>query len=494
MGERKTMRTLLLLFAALAIAAASPKTSIPETEMTAAELSAAEDGAWTISSEKAEMVQDPEIMLQETFDEASSKLDMLIQVSKRSDSQCVNNAKKGINAVLHEVRNAQKILDRMPNGKNCINAGAGGVKTARRNLANKKKAETRARNAYSKARNARVSVTVTYSSAQRNCNVFTNSYPFRRARRNTINKRNAYTQARTRVADARKYLAKMIEKQKRDRCKCKFRVQKAAARAVAQARRLTGERKRTIIRETMLICLVHARSRKTRAQKNAAGQACKRTRLPSKYNNQLTLRKTKLLRMNFFYCHKERTAKERAVKEKQQKERSKKERARKEHSSKERTRKERAQKERVTKERNSKTRERQMKVPLTPGNQFAMRGGNWGRWCSDNGNTIRCNRNWVRSWERFRVIKNYGNRIGIRGGYWNRYCSDNGGGVMCNRNSIGSWERFQWVKDTTSVSVVNFMGGRSRRWCSDEVNRIICNRQHTAGWERFYLSVQSYRL
>merc|ERR1712216_455860 len=413
------MRTLLLLFAALAITAASPKTSIPETEMTAEQLTAAH----------AEMVQDPEIMLQETFDEASSKLDMLIQVSKRSDAQCVNNAKKGINSVLHEVRNAQKILDRMPNGKNCIKAGAGGVKEARRNLANKKKAETRARHAYSKARNAKVSVTVTYSSAQRNCNVFTNSYPFRRARRNAINKRNAYTRARTRVADARKFLTKMIEKQKRDRCKCKFRVQKAAARAVRPARSLTAERKRTIIRETMLICLVHARNRKTVSQKNAAGQACKRTRLPSKYNNQLKLRKTKLLHMNFFYCHKERTAKERAVKERQQKERSKKERARKERSSKERaqkerTRKERAQKERVTKERNSKTRERQMKVPLTPGNQFAMRGGNWGRWCSDNGNTIRCNRNWVRSWEKFRVIKNYGNRIGIRGGYWNRYCSD----------------------------------------------------------------------
>merc|ERR1712216_1112741 len=297
-----------------------------------------------------------------------------------------------------------------------------------------------------------------------------NSYPFRRARRNTINKRNAYTQARTRVADAREYLAKMIEKQKRDRCKCKFRVQKAAARAVAQARRLTGERKRTIIRETMLICLVHARSRKTRAQKNAARQACKRTRLPSKYNNQLTLRKTKLLRMNFFYCHKERTAKERAKKERARKERSSKERSRKERAQKERTRKERAQKERVTKERNSKTRERQMKVPLTPGNQFAMRGGNWGRWCSDNGNTIRCNRNWVRSWEKFRVIKNYGNRIGIRGGYWNRYCTDAGAGIYCNRNWIGSWERFQWVKDT------------------------ICNRQHTAGWERFYITVQSYRL
>merc|ERR1711903_121689 len=93
----------------------------------------------------------------------------------------------------------------------------------------------------------------------------------------------------------------------------------------------------------------------------------------------------------------------------------------------------------------------------------------------------------VRSWEKFRGIKNYGNRIGIRGGYWNRYCSDNGGGIYCNRNWIGSWERFQWVKDTTSNSVVNFMGGRSRRWCSDEVNRIICNRQHTAGWERFIL-------
>lgn len=74
---------------------------------------------------------------------------------------------------------------------------------------------------------------------------------------------------------------------------------KAAKDAVAQARKLTGERKRSIIRELMLICLVDARSKGNAKARNNAGKSCKSQGLPSGYNSKLALHQTKLAKMNF---------------------------------------------------------------------------------------------------------------------------------------------------------------------------------------------------
>merc|ERR1711907_256823 len=272
---------------------------------------------------------------------------------------CISNAKKSISSVLHEVKNAQSILNRMDNGKHCAGKGQAAVQNAKANLRQKQAAEKNAHKNLSKSRSAKITVTVTYSSANRNCKAFTNSNAFRRARRNEQAKKNALTRAKQQVRDAKNFLKKMEAKAAADRCKCKYRVQSAAQAAVAQARKLTAERKRSITRELMLICLVKARSKKTPSARNNAGQACKRTGFPSSYNAKLALHKTKLVRMDFkckrcggVFCtsaHYERYTKERQNKE----------RANRERTSKERTNKERGQKqrERGNKERANKPRD-----------------------------------------------------------------------------------------------------------------------------------------
>merc|ERR1712227_847940 len=170
---------------------------------------------------------------------------------KSNENQCISNAHKSIASVLHEVKNAQSILNRMDNGSRCAKKGQAAVQNAKANLRQKQAAEKKAHKNLSKSRSAKITATVTYSSANRNCKAFTNSNAFRRARRNE------------------------------------------------QAKKMTGERKRSIIRELMLICLVKARSKSTPTARNNAGNACKNQGLPSSYNSKLVLHQTKLVRMNF---------------------------------------------------------------------------------------------------------------------------------------------------------------------------------------------------
>merc|ERR1711907_779635 len=236
------------------------------------------------------------------FKEASNKVEVLLQAgteTSKSENQCISNAHKSIASVLHEVKNAQSILNRMDNGSRCAKKGQAAVQNAKANLRQKQAAEKNAHKNLSKSRSAKITVTVTYSSANRNCKAFTNSNAFRRARRNEQAKKNALTRAKQQVRDAKNFLKKMEAKAAADRCKCKDRVTRAAKTAVTQARKLTGERKRSIIRELMLICLVKARSKSTPTARNNAGNACKNQGLPSSYNSKLVLHQTKLVRMNF---------------------------------------------------------------------------------------------------------------------------------------------------------------------------------------------------
>merc|ERR1711959_53140 len=205
-------------------------------------------------------------------------------------------------SVIHEVKNAQGILNRMDNGKRCAAKGSSAVANAKASLQRKQAAQRQAQKELNKAQNARINVSVTFSSGNRNCNVFTNSAAWQRARRNKNRKQNALTKAKQQVRDAQNYLIKMKAKAARDQCKCKKRVTQAAKNAVVQARKLTGERKRSIIRELMLICLVKARSKGNASARNNAGQACKRQGFPSKYNSSLKLHQTKMSKTLNFHC------------------------------------------------------------------------------------------------------------------------------------------------------------------------------------------------
>merc|ERR1711981_711309 len=142
---------------------------------------------------------------------------------------------------------------------------------AKNALARKITLEKQAKKVYYAAQNAPIKVKLSFSSGNRNCNAFTSSAQWQAARRNVSRKKNAWTKAKQQVADARKYLSKMQAKAAADQCSCKRRVTKAAQNAVVQARRLSAERKRTIIRELMVICLANAAKKKGAAARNNSG-------------------------------------------------------------------------------------------------------------------------------------------------------------------------------------------------------------------------------
>lgn len=188
------MRIATLIIATLAIAAASTSSveaPVPE-DIVVEQFEPADIG----------------LLQEHTFAEASNKLESLLQESAKG-SQCITNAKKSISSVIHEVKNAQGILNRMDNGSRCNDKGKNLVNSAKISLARKQATEKAASKALNKAQNAKISVSVTFSSGNSNCNVFTSSASWQKARRNVNRKKNALTKAKQQVKDAQSYLRKM---------------------------------------------------------------------------------------------------------------------------------------------------------------------------------------------------------------------------------------------------------------------------------------------
>lgn len=64
----------------------------------------------------------------------------------------------------------------------------------------------------------------------------------------------------------------------------------------------------------------------------------------------------------------------------------------------------------------------------------------------------------------------------------NKFCADDNDTMRCNRDGVGSWERFDIKKDGDRYTI---RGGRNNKLCADEGGRIICDRDNAGGWERF---------
>jgi hypothetical protein len=86
-------------------------------------------------------------------------------------------------------------------------------------------------------------------------------------------------------------------------------------------------------------------------------------------------------------------------------------------------------------------------------------------------------------------LMNTGCIFAMKGGQYGNYCADEGSKIKCNRGHPQSWEKFnvEVVKDSAHARVVALKGGQQSHkfYCSDEVNQIRCNRQHLYGWEEF---------
>ena len=82
-------------------------------------------------------------------------------------------------------------------------------------------------------------------------------------------------------------------------------------------------------------------------------------------------------------------------------------------------------------------------VKVLADGKIALKGGRNGRWCADEGNTIKCNRNHVYGWEQFTVGYLGDNTISLKGGRNHKYCADEGHITKCNRNHVLAWEEFE---------------------------------------------------
>merc|ERR1712093_502993 len=91
---------------------------------------------------------------------------------------------------------------------------------------------------------------------------------------------------------ARNNLKVQIRNAKRARNRCRCSVKRRVNRELKSAKRLTGDRMKTLLREMMVKCLVAARKRGKNANKYAS--RCKSLRVSASYKRRLRLFRTRL--------------------------------------------------------------------------------------------------------------------------------------------------------------------------------------------------------
>ena len=125
---------------------------------------------------------------------------------------------------------------------------------------------------------------------------------------------------------------------------------------------------------------------------------------------------------------------------------------------------------------------------VVPGMVIALKGGKDNKYCADEGETIRCNRGGVGSWEKFIVMDGGGGKIALKGGRNKKFCADEGSnGIKCNRGGVGGWEKF--TVEMLGGGKLALKGGKDNKYCADEGSMIKCNRGGVGSWEKFTFEV-----
>jgi len=224
------------------------------------------------------------------YHDAVSQVSNLMEVQNHSKDMCVKVTHEAIQGILDEVKNAQKVLDRMDNGAHCRTKGQRVIDHSKRNLTKKKMAVRTANRRLKQAFDARIDVTSTFNTANANCKTFFNSVGWKKARKRVEDRKQEVSKAKQMVKDAQKDLIKEEKAARVARCQCKTTVTRQAQNALAQARKFTPQRRKSIIRETMVLCLVQAGS------KGKSAKQCVNKGLNAKYRSKLELQEPKLVK------------------------------------------------------------------------------------------------------------------------------------------------------------------------------------------------------
>merc|ERR1712159_29309 len=219
--------------------------------------------------------------------------EMLQEDTMAGRSACVKAADASINNVFTDVKNAQRLLNRLPNGRHCATRNQHLINRAKRTISLRSRQVRSSLNHLRHQRRSRVRWNFSFESLRENsCSAFYRSGQWRSAKRRVHHANRRLISARANLRAARNNLKVQIRNAKRARNACRCAIKKRVARELKSAKRLTGDRMKTLLREMMVKCLVAARKRGKNANKYAA--RCKSLRVSASYKRRLQLYRTRL--------------------------------------------------------------------------------------------------------------------------------------------------------------------------------------------------------
>merc|ERR1711988_117913 len=172
---------------------------------------------------------------------AQSKVaNMLQEDTQARRSACVKAADASINGVFRDVKNAQRMLNRLDNGRACATRNQHLINRAKRTIHHRSRQVHAAVMYQRKMRRSRVAWNFSFESLREgSCSAFYRSGQWQTAKRRVHHANRRLTGARANLRAARNNL----------------NVQMRTARALKTAKRLTGDRMKTLLREMMVKCL-----------------------------------------------------------------------------------------------------------------------------------------------------------------------------------------------------------------------------------------------
>merc|ERR1712022_57235 len=227
MGASKTRETMMKSFAILALTIAIVNATVPEETF----------------------VQEGSMMT--TFDEASARIEAEAS-TEAGRSACVKAADASINGVFRDVKNAQRMLNRLNNGRHCATRNQHLITRAKRTISIRTRQVHASTNALRKQRRSRIRWNFSFESLREgSCAAFYRSGQWQGAKRRVHHANRRLASARVNLRAARNNLKVQIRNAKRVRKACRCAVLKSARRA-------TADRMKPILREMMVKCLVSA--------------------------------------------------------------------------------------------------------------------------------------------------------------------------------------------------------------------------------------------
>jgi len=219
--------------------------------------------------------------------------EMLQEDTMAGRSACVKAADASINNVFTDVKNAQRMLNRLPNGRHCATRNQHLINRAKRTIRTRTRQVRSSVNYLRVQRRSRVRWNFSFESLREgSCSAFYRSGQWQSSKRRVSHANRRLVSARANLRAARNNLKVQIRNAKRARNRCRCGVKKRVARELKSAKRLTGDRMKTLLREMMVKCLVAARKRGKNANKYAS--RCKSLRVSASYKRRLRLYQTRL--------------------------------------------------------------------------------------------------------------------------------------------------------------------------------------------------------